>query len=218
MAVNRAVSSHLDRVGLPGLTYRTWRSCDRTDGTAAPWWRFIPRASPPDSWNEEYKPAIPLGDGSAACPGLSRPTGGRSRSPRAWNGMGSAPGGRRTWRSAQGAPNLAYCALRGELISSTGRVSQQTAWHAPAQLVLFEVQHFHSGEVAQLRRYIPPLNWSFPQRLSHFSQYGSIQGLAQSPRECGSSVFRAILRDPPKLCGCNVRYRNANPSGISHGR
>ena len=32
MAVNRAVSSHLDRVGLPGLTSRTRRSWGRTGG------------------------------------------------------------------------------------------------------------------------------------------------------------------------------------------
>ena len=139
---------------------------------------------------------------------------GSSSSAWAWNGMGSAPGGRRTWRSAQGTPNLAYCALRGELISSTGRVSRglhRQNWRPPSsEYSIFNRPNKLLGT--------HPLNWSFPQRLSHFSQYGSIQGLAQSPRECGSSVFRAILRDPPKLCGCNVRYRNANPSGISHGR
>ena len=37
---------------------------------------------------------------------------------------GSAPGGRRTWRSAQGTRNLAYCVFREEFISSTGRVSR----------------------------------------------------------------------------------------------
>ena len=31
----------------------------------------------------------------------------------------------------------------------------QTAWHAPAQLVVAEVQLCQVGEVAQLRRYLP---------------------------------------------------------------
>ena len=44
--------------------------------------------------------------------------------PQAWSGMALAPGGRRTWRSAQGTRNLAYCAFREEFISSTGRVSR----------------------------------------------------------------------------------------------
>ena len=77
------VSSDLDRVRLPGLTYGTWRSCGGADGTAAPWWRCTPGASPPGGWNEEYEPEILPGDGSAACPGLPRPT---------WNGAPAALG------------------------------------------------------------------------------------------------------------------------------
>ena len=65
MAVNRAVSSHPGRVRLPGLMFRTWRSCGTADGTAAPWWRSTPGASPPAGWNEGYEPAI-LGGGDSA--------------------------------------------------------------------------------------------------------------------------------------------------------
>ena len=42
MAVNRAVSSHLGRVRLPGLAFRTRRSWARADGTVAPGWLTTP--------------------------------------------------------------------------------------------------------------------------------------------------------------------------------
>ena len=78
MAVNRAVSSHLDCVGLPGLTFRTRRSCGRVGGSTTPWWPGTPgaspRATPPGGWNEGYEPAVLWGGGSADCPGLPRPT------------------------------------------------------------------------------------------------------------------------------------------------
>ena len=45
---------------------------------------------------------------------------GRSSSPRACTGMGSAPGGRQTLRSVQRTRGLAPCALRGGLISAIG--------------------------------------------------------------------------------------------------
>ena len=65
MAGNSPVSSHPGRVRLPGLMFRTWRSCGTSDGTAAPWWRSTPGASPPAGWNEGYEPAI-LGGGDSA--------------------------------------------------------------------------------------------------------------------------------------------------------
>ena len=52
----------------PGLVLRTRRSCGRTDGTAATWWRSTPGASPPAGWNEGYEPAILWGGDSADSP------------------------------------------------------------------------------------------------------------------------------------------------------
>ena len=94
MAVNRAVSSHLDRVGLPGLAFRIRESCGRADGAAATWWRSTPGASPPGGWNEEYEPAILWGGGSADCPGLPRPDMEEcSTSPRPWASLARHPVG-----------------------------------------------------------------------------------------------------------------------------
>ena len=98
MAVNRAVSSHLDRVGLPGLAFRTWRSCGRAGGTAAPWWRGTPEVSPPSGWNEGYEPAILWGGGRADCPGLPRPT---------WKGAPAALGLGSAWLGARWAADVA---------------------------------------------------------------------------------------------------------------
>ena len=73
-AVYFANMALLDRragqMGLPGLAFRTWRSCGRAGGTAAPWWRGTPEVSPPSGWNEAYEPAILWGGGRADCPGL----------------------------------------------------------------------------------------------------------------------------------------------------
>ena len=52
----------------PGLVLRTRRSCGRADGTAAPWWRSTPGASPPAGWNDGYEPAILWGGDSADSP------------------------------------------------------------------------------------------------------------------------------------------------------
>ena len=101
------------QMGLPGLAFRTWRSCGRAGGTAAPWWRGTPEVSPPSGWNEAYEPAILWGGGRADCPGLPRPT---WKGAPAALGLGPAwlgPGGLRTLRSAQRTRGLASCgALR----------------------------------------------------------------------------------------------------------
>ena len=81
--------------------------------------------------------------GSVLSPGYVRRSEDRLSEPRfrpqAWSGMALAPGGRRTWRSAQGTRNLAYCAFREEFISSTGRVSRGPHgqnWRPPSTLLL----------------------------------------------------------------------------------
>ena len=74
-------------------------------------------------WNEVYEPAILWGGGSAGCSGL-RPRNGRAvQQPSGLGRHGSAPGGRRTLRSAQRTRGLAPCTLCGELLSAIGRVS-----------------------------------------------------------------------------------------------
>ena len=120
-------------MGLPGLAFRTWRSCGRAGGTAAPWWRGTPEVSPPSGWNEAYEPAILWGGGRADCPGLPRPT---WKGAPAALGLGPAwlgPGGLRTLRSAQRTRGLASCALCGEFNSAIGGVSRgltgRTGYH-----------------------------------------------------------------------------------------
>ena len=79
------------RVWLPGLTFRTRRSWDRADGTAAPWWRSTPGARPPV--------AVPtVLDCRAHWEG-------RSSSHRAWAGMARHPvgGGRSGAHRGHGA-------------------------------------------------------------------------------------------------------------------
>ena len=49
------------QMGLPGLAFRTWRSCGRADSAATIWWRCTP-----GGWNEDYEPAPYLVRGRAA--------------------------------------------------------------------------------------------------------------------------------------------------------
>ena len=103
MAVNRAVSSHGVAWVWLRLAFRTRRSYGRADGTAAPgaalYTRGESEGEPPRAGMRGMSQRS-LGGGSAVCPGLPPPT---------WNGApaalglglaGSAPGGRRTLRSA----------------------------------------------------------------------------------------------------------------------
>ena len=72
-----------------------------------------------DGWNEWYEPAI-FRAVAVLTAWDSRPqTEGELQQL-----SGLALGRRRTLRSAQGTRTIAYCALRGEIISPTGRVSQ----------------------------------------------------------------------------------------------
>ena len=127
---------------------------------------------------------------------------GRSSSSRAWNGMDSAPDGRRTWRSAQGTRNLAYSALRGEFISSTDQVSRGPHgqnWRPPSS----------EYSIGYRRGPARPGWGGCPSGEAGVS--GSSVGRSESGRSVGSAVARsedgpsAGSSEPPQASSCGHR-------------
>ena len=108
------------RRSLPGLAFQTRRSCGRAYGTTASWWRNKSGAS---------RPVVEMNS-------MSQRSFKEVQLPLGLGGHGSAPGGRRTLRSAQWARGFASCALRGEFISLTGRVSRSLNGRAGNHLFL----------------------------------------------------------------------------------